>query len=145
MLDHLDCGARSRGECPHPPDTTTPRAVKRAYVAGMAIAVLWSPLLDAAAPVLAFAGSWVGTAVGRKSARELDRWRRREETMRLLRWAAEMGTSGEEPKTKLGVATLRALAESELLQEQDYNLLDAVNRSLLQSPAGAYGNDEPAR
>ncbi|MDP9444891.1 MAG: hypothetical protein M3P83_11320 [Actinomycetota bacterium] len=42
-----------------------------------------------ATPGLAFVGGMVGHLLTRKGAREMDTWRRREETMRMLRWAAE--------------------------------------------------------
>jgi hypothetical protein len=47
--------------------------------------------IAAASAVLA---AWLAGA--RKAARDLDRWRRREETMRLLRWAADKTTSGRD-------------------------------------------------
>lgn len=44
-------------------------------------------LLLALTPVLAFLGALIGHVLTRRASLELDRWRRREETMRMLRWA----------------------------------------------------------
>ncbi len=41
----------------------------------------------------AFLGVLIGHWLLRKGANELDVWRRREETMRMLRWASEQATS----------------------------------------------------
>lgn len=50
-----------------------------------------------ATPILAFLGATLGAFVARKGARELDTWRHREETMRLLRWAVEQVASDSDP------------------------------------------------
>jgi hypothetical protein len=69
--------------------------------------------------LLAFVGSVAGDAVARLTAREQERWRRREETMRLMRWGAELATEPAIPRAELGVAALRALTESPLLDAED--------------------------
>ena len=84
---------------------------------------------------MAFVGVVVGQVLLRKGARELDVWRRREETMRMLRWASEQAASLDEAKSRMGVAALGALSTSELLQEPDQELVDAVIDSLLEEPA----------
>ena len=85
-------------------------------------------------PILAFVGVLVGHWLLRRGAKELDVWRRREETMRMLRWAAEQAVSTDEPKARLGVAALEALSTSELLQAPDDALLDAVLDAVLEGP-----------
>lgn len=85
-------------------------------------------------PVLAFLGAIIGHVLLRKGATELDVWRRREETMRMLRWASEQAASTDDAKSRMGVAALEALSESELLQEPDQTLVDAVIDSLLEEP-----------
>lgn len=80
----------------------------------------------------------------RLAALELDKWRRREETMRLLRWAAEQATRGgdEEDAWRVGLATLAALGRSELLQDEDQELIDAVLTALYAQPEAEYAEGE---
>jgi ribosome assembly protein YihI (activator of Der GTPase) len=85
-------------------------------------------------PVLAFVGVLIGHLFLRKGANELDVWRRREETMRMLRWASELAVSDDDAKARMGVAALAALSGSELLQEEDQQLVDAVLDSVLEEP-----------
>lgn len=85
-------------------------------------------------PLLAFLGVVVGHALLRRTANELDVWRRREETMRMLRWASEQAASAEPAKARMGIAALDALSGSELLQEPDGMIVDAVLDSLLEEP-----------
>ncbi len=85
-------------------------------------------------PLLAFLGVVVGHALLRRTANELDVWRRREETMRMLRWASEQAASTEPAQARMGIAALDALSSSELLQEPDGMIVDAVLDSLLAEP-----------
>ena len=87
-------------------------------------------------PLAAFAGVVLGHVLLRRGANELDVWRRREETMRMLRWASELAASPHRASARMGVAALAALSTSELLQEPDQNLVDAVIDSLLEQPVG---------
>jgi hypothetical protein len=80
-------------------------------------------------PLLAFAGSFLGHLLARKGAKELDRWRRREETMRMLRWAAEKAVDHDQRIAEIGMTALTALAGSELLQQEDRDLIDAVTQA----------------
>lgn len=84
--------------------------------------------LTGAAAVLA---AWL--AGSRKAAKQLDTWRRREETMRLLRWATDKSTSRIDGERVLALAVLDALDNSKptMLQEQDQGILDAVLDALL--------------
>lgn len=74
-------------------------------------------------PIAAFVGVVLGQWLLRKGAHELDVWRRREETMRMLRWASEQAASPETVKAGMGLAALEALSTSELLQEPDQSLV----------------------
>ncbi len=85
-------------------------------------------------PLAAFIGGVLGHLILRKGANELDVWRRREETMRMLRWASEQAASDDEATSRMGVAALAALSTSELLQQPDQELVDAVIDSLLEEP-----------
>lgn len=91
-------------------------------------------LVSLGTPITAFAGVVLGHVLLRKGANELDVWRRREETMRMLRWASELAASQDGARARMGVAALEALSASELLQEPDQNLVDAVIDSLLEDP-----------
>ena len=96
---------------------------------------LWALyLVSFGTPIAAFVGVIVGQLLLRRGANELDVWRRREETMRMLRWASEQAASAESAKSQMGVAALAALSTSELLQEPDQNLVDAVIDSLIEVP-----------
>ncbi|WP_109774152.1 hypothetical protein [Quadrisphaera granulorum] len=74
----------------------------------------------------------------RLSALELDKWCRREETMRMLRWATERATSKDDNEAVIGTRVLEALGQSELLQPEDQGLIDAVLDVLLEEPESAY-------
>ncbi|HEY0474473.1 MAG TPA: hypothetical protein VGD34_22535 [Kribbella sp.] len=81
-------------------------------------------------PFLALGGVMLGAYLTRKTDRELDTWRHREETMRMVRWAVEQILEGEEVGTDAGVVTLRSLMRSELLQPEDYDLVAALTAAV---------------
>ena len=87
-----------------------------------------------ATPLLAFAGAGAGHLLSRKAALELDRWRKREETMRMLRWAVELATDDDEARAKAGLTVLSALLDSPLLDAADIELVATV--------VGAIARDE---
>ncbi len=96
---------------------------------------LWAVyLVSFGTPLAAFGGTVLGHYVVRKGATELDVWRRREETMRMLRWASEQAASEDSAKSRMGIAALEALSSSELLQNPDQDLVDAVIDSLVEEP-----------
>jgi len=100
-----------------------------------------------ASPFLALAGVLIGARLTRKADTELDIWRYREETMRMVRWAVEQITSQEETSTHAGVVTLRSLMRSELLQKEDYDLVASLTAAVTIDQVGeaAYaGLDDPA-
>lgn len=76
-------------------------------------------------------GAWL--AGSRKAAKQLDRWRRREETMRILRWAADKSTSKQDNERLLSLAVMEALDNSKpaMLQAEDQGILDAVVDAVL--------------
>jgi hypothetical protein len=95
-----------------------------------AIAALVSPLA-------ALAGVWIGAGMTRRSDRELDHWRRREETMRMLRWAGEQLDSNHAGVRRLGLVTLSELVRSELLQPEDAALVTEVFDTALEEALGS--------
>ncbi|TCC01862.1 hypothetical protein E0H45_41065 [Kribbella soli] len=88
-------------------------------------------------PLLALGGVFLGSYLTRKSDRELDVWRHREETMRMVRWAVEQILEGEDAGTDAGVVTLRSLMRSELLQPEDYDLVAALTAAVAIDRIGA--------
>jgi len=96
-------------------------------------------------PVAALIGVWIGAGMTRRSDRELDHWRRREETMRMLRWAGEQLDSQHEGVRRLGLVTLSELVRSELLQPEDAALVTEVFDTALEESLGsAYAELENA-
>lgn len=95
--------------------------------------MVWATLLLPAG--LAFVGALVGALLARKGAREVDRWRRREESLRLLRWGVELAIDGEPSCQRAGVLALGALLDSPLLDRQDVALAESIC-------AGVAGNED---
>jgi hypothetical protein len=79
-----------------------------------------------ATPLLAFAGAMAGHLLSRRGAVELDRWRKREETMRLLRWAVELATDPTPDRAAAGMTVLSGLLDSPLLDDADVELVASI-------------------
>jgi hypothetical protein len=77
-------------------------------------------------PLLAFLGVLAAQAIARKGAGELETRSKREETMRNLRWAAELSARHDERLASLGVAELKALLTSTLLEEGEKTFVEAA-------------------
>jgi hypothetical protein len=97
---------------------------------------LWLVVVLTVVPALIAGGSavvagWLAGA--RKAAKQLDQWRRREETMRILRWAADKASSKEDDERLLALSVLDALDKSKpsMLQHEDQGILDAVLDTVL--------------
>lgn len=56
----------------------------------------------------------------------MERRSKREETLRTLRWAAELAVSERNDQKRLGVAQLYALEESRLLDADEQGFIDAA-------------------
>lgn len=82
-------------------------------------------------PVLAFLGVLLASWLTRRTAEELETRSKREETMRTLRWAAELSASDQPNLAQLGVAELVALAESDLLDDSQKVFIDAALESAI--------------
>ena len=85
-------------------------------------------------PALAFAGVAVGQVIIRRGATELEARSRREELMRMLRWASELAISEDEPSARLGVAQLRALRASSLLTVEEISFVRAALAANIRNP-----------
>lgn len=93
-------------------------------------------------PALAFGGALTGHWLNRRGAVELDVWRRREETMRTMRWGVDLALHEDDDKATVGFAALLALAESELLQPEDVPFLTAVTDATLGDAVRRYPGSE---
>jgi hypothetical protein len=92
-------------------------------------------LLSFGSPVLAFVGVLVGQRINLRAATQLEARSKREEVMRDLRWAAELAVSDDEGHARLGVAELRALGESDLLDDSEQLFIDAALNAVVNVPA----------
>jgi hypothetical protein len=86
----------------------------------------WAALPIILAPAFAFAGAFLGYRRARAADEALDRWRRREETMRMVRWAADKAMDDDESVRPVGVSALAALRRAELLQPEDERLVEEI-------------------
>jgi len=82
--------------------------------------------LSFGSPTLTFVGVLIGQHFTRRTAKELEKRSKREEAMRNLRWASELAVSDDEAKSQLGLAQLRALLDSGLLDEREKAFVDAA-------------------
>jgi hypothetical protein len=71
------------------------------------------------------------------SAEAADQRAKREEVMRIMRWAAELAISEDEGRAELGVAQLTALYDSPLLDEELLPQVDAALRAVVSASAEA--------
>lgn len=108
---------------------------------GVSVIPTWMAVVGVVAtvlsPFLALGGVALGAYLTRKSDRELDVWRHREETMRMVRWSVEQILEGTDAGTDAGVVTLRSLMRSELLQPEDYDLVAALTAAVAIDRVGA--------
>lgn len=86
-------------------------------------------------PGLTFIGVLLAQWIGRRAARELETRSKREETLRVLRWAAELAVSDDDGKAKLGVSQLNALGDSDLLDDAQQLFVDAALEAVVDEPA----------
>jgi len=91
-------------------------------------------VLSFGSPLLAFVGVVFGQMITRRGVRELEFRSKREEVMRILRWAAELSVSDEQAHARLGVAELGALLESELLDEEEKDFVQAALTAVVWVP-----------
>jgi IMP dehydrogenase/GMP reductase len=82
-------------------------------------------------PIIGLSGVLVGQLLVHTDAQEDDRRGRREELMRTVRWAAEKAVDADARTAELGVASLRALGTSPLLQSEDQDFIDAVTSAVV--------------
>jgi hypothetical protein len=106
------------------PDTVAqdhPYGDRVAYLPTWAI---W--VLSFGTALLAFAGVLLGQAITRRGTRELEIRSKREEVMRILRWAAELAVADDQAHVRLGVTQLGTLLTSDLLDEEEKDFVQAA-------------------
>jgi hypothetical protein len=87
----------------------------------------WAAILvSIGSPVLTFTGVLISQIIARRGTTELEVRSRREETMRNLRWAAELAVSEDATRAGLGLVQLRALGDSEMLSAAQQLFVDAA-------------------
>lgn len=82
-------------------------------------------------PLVGLSGVLIGQRLVHTDAVEEDHRGRREELMRTIRWAAEKAVDPDPKTAELGVASLRALGTSPLLQPEDQDFIDAVTAAVV--------------
>lgn len=85
-------------------------------------------------PVFTFVGVLLAQFISRKGAKELETRSRREETMRNLRWAAELAVKEGDRMADVGVAQLEALLNSDLLDESEKVFVEAALSVVYEDP-----------
>lgn len=95
-------------------------------------------------PASAFLGVLINGWLNRRGARELESRSKREEVMRLLRWASELAVSEDEREAALGVDQLIALADSDILGDSEKAFVDAALESALAEPVEEIAEIEAA-
>lgn len=85
-------------------------------------------------PVLTFGAVLLANLLSRKTAREAETRSRREETMRNLRWAAELALDDNPKRALLGVKELEALATAEMLDDEQKVFVAAAHEAVVAEP-----------
>lgn len=88
---------------------------------------LWAIfLVSFGSPILAFVAVLVAQQTNRKGAKELDARSRREESLRTVRWAAELAVDASPRTSRLGVDTLTALLDSGIIDVEWQGLVETA-------------------
>ncbi len=102
----------------------------------------WAIAFGIGTPVISFGAAWLGGWLNRVSAKETHVRQRREETMRLFRWAADMAVSDEDRKKTAGISALAALQAGRLFEPYDLVLLDAVTDAVAALEEASYDQQQ---
>ena len=105
------------------------------YRARVTTVPIWAAVLvSIGTPIVTFVGVLVAQLITRRGAQELETRSNREETMRNLRWAAELSVSPDQAKSQLGFSQLRALADSDMLNPAQQLFIDAALAAVVSDP-----------
>jgi len=86
------------------------------------------------AALLTLLGVLVGQLITRRGLKELEGRSRREEVIRILRWAAELGVAETEGSRALGIAMLDGLQVSKLVDKEGSELVYAAWQAVVSKP-----------
>jgi hypothetical protein len=86
-------------------------------------------------PLLAFAGVLIANAATRRGAKETENRSRREETMRNLRWAAELALDDDGKRAQLGLNELEALETADMLDDEQKVFVTAALNAVVAEAA----------
>ena len=117
-----------------------PRPGRQAGRMGFMLAVVttlpsWAALtLALGLPLLGAVTALLAQFLSRRATRELEARSRREEGMRSVRWAAELGVSNDADKALLGVVQLEALRKSKLITSIEQEFIDAALNVTIKIP-----------
>ncbi|MER7071628.1 hypothetical protein [Terrabacter sp. NPDC000476] len=95
-------------------------------------------------PVLTFCGVLLANWLSRQTAHETETRSRREETMRNLRWAAELAVSDDPRSALLGLTQLQALDEAEMLDAEQKVFVTAALGAVVAEPLSTIAAAEEA-
>ncbi len=100
----------------------------------------WSPVISGAVAALgALAGSWMGSRSSRGAAVKAETTAKREEAMRLLRWATDLALQkGDPTQSRVGVEVLKELVRSGQLTPTDKAVVVGVLKTILAPSLAAY-------
>jgi hypothetical protein len=101
----------------------------------------WLIAIAIATPAAALIGSVIGHLITQRGLSQLDRWRKREETMRILRWAVELAVDQDPNRAAAGLSMLEALLESPMLDDDDVELVAAVATQVAAADPAASDGD----
>ncbi len=101
-------------------------------------------VLPVGTPLLTFGGVWVANWLSRKTARETERRSLREETMRNLRWAAELALDDKPKRALLGFMELQALEVADMLDEEQKVFVTAALDAVVAEPQAEIDEAEQA-
>lgn len=91
-------------------------------------------LLAVGTPVLTFVGVLLANRVSRKGDQETETRSLREETMRNLRWAAELALDDDPKRALLGFNQLQALEVADMLDEEQKVFVTAALDAVVAEP-----------
>ncbi len=85
-------------------------------------------------PLLTFVGVWLANRVSRRGDEESETRSRREETMRNLRWAAELALDDDPKRALLGFKELEALETADMLDDEQKVFVTAALSAVVAGP-----------
>jgi hypothetical protein len=88
-------------------------------------------------PLLTAGVAFLGNYFSHRAARDLEARSKREEVMRILRWAAELAVSNDAAKARLGIQELQALRDSNLLTPVEQAFIYAALDVTVEGPRQA--------